>query len=131
LTWDITVEGIARKIKRMEKGQIDKGRRDGAAQFHVREVEGDHSVHVTAAASDGSPVAEGDCGTPVGHGTMRIGGYFVFECEERLSIMMKWMSRGGEGKIEEQKEHMERKRKIEEQKEHMERKRKREERHGA
>jgi len=82
------VECIATEIKSMEERQIGKGRRDSAVQFHVTEVEGNDSVHVTAAAGDSSPVAEGGCGTPVGHGTMRIGDYSFLESQERLSIVM-------------------------------------------
>jgi hypothetical protein len=58
----------------LEKRQIAKVRRNGAAQIHGSEVDGDHSVYVTTAASDGSPVAEGDYGSPVVHGKMGIYG---------------------------------------------------------
>ena len=63
----------------MEKRQIGEGRRDGAAKFHGSEVEVDDSVNVTTAAGDGSPITEGECGSPVGHGTTRVGGDAILE----------------------------------------------------
>jgi len=78
-SWNITVERIARKIKGMKKGQICKGWRHGTLQFHAGEVERDDFIHVMAATGDASPVAKGDCETPVGHGIIRITSYFASE----------------------------------------------------
>ena len=68
LRWDVTVEFIASKIESAEKGEIAEGWRDGAAQIHVIEIQGNDSVWMTAAAGDRSPVAEVErCGSPTGH----------------------------------------------------------------
>lgn len=93
--WDMPVKRIVIQQKRMEKRQIAEGRRNGAANTHGTEVERDDSIRVMAAASDGSPVAEGDCGTPVDHGTMRIAGNIVLKFQERLLIIMMRVRREG------------------------------------
>ena len=76
--------------------------RNGADQLRGTEVEGDDSVCVKAAAGDASPVTKGDYGSPVGHGSMRIGGDVLLECQERLSIVMSGGVREGEGKNKEE-----------------------------
>lgn len=88
LSWDMTLESIVTEVKLMEIRQIGEERRDGALQFHAREGEREHSVHVTAATGYGTPVAEGNCGNPIGHGTIRIASYCALECQKRMSIVM-------------------------------------------
>ena len=61
----MTVERIAIKIKKSEKGQIIERRRNGTAQIQSSEVEGDDSVWMAAAAANGGPVEEGVGGIPI------------------------------------------------------------------
>lgn len=85
----MTVERIAMKMERTERGQIAERRRNGTAQIHVREVEGYHSGWMTAAAGNASPVAEGVGGIPICNGMMRIAGNEIFECCQGLLISVK------------------------------------------
>jgi len=83
------MEYIVCKIECSEKGQIAKGRRNGAAQTLASEVDGDHSLWMTMGASNSSPVAEGDCGTPIGRAVIRITGDEFLEGQQGFLVIVK------------------------------------------
>ena len=87
--WDMTMKSIVPKFERVEKRQISKVRRDGATQFHETKVDGNNFIHVKVTVGDDNPVAEGECGSLVGHGSMQIIGDIILECQERLAIVMR------------------------------------------
>ena len=89
MLWDMTMKSIVPKIERVEKRQISKVRRDGATQFHETKVDGNNFIHVTVTVGDDNLVTEGECGSLVGHGSMRIIGDIILEFQERLSIIMR------------------------------------------
>ena len=89
MLWDITMKSIVPKIKRVEKRLISKVRRDGATQFLETKVDGNNFIHVTVTVGDDNPVAEGECRSLVGHGSMRIIGDIIPEYQERLSLIMR------------------------------------------